>query len=199
MNHSHQSFGLKQTTPPAIEPVTLQEAKLNLRVDFNEDDSLITNIIAEARAYVEQVTRRQLITATWTLYHSFRWPPEIILPRPPLVSVASIKYTDGSGVTQPLEESEYKVTTANEPAVVRPTYQHYWPEILPELDSICVEYQAGYGAAASSVPRPLYRAIHLMIAHLYDRREPTISGTIINTVPMAFKSLVSPFIVRWSW
>ena len=33
---------LTQLSPPAAEPLTLADAKLHLRVDFSDDDALIT-------------------------------------------------------------------------------------------------------------------------------------------------------------
>lgn len=45
-------------TPPTVEPVTLSDAKAYLRVDFTDDDTLISDIISRARALCETVTAR---------------------------------------------------------------------------------------------------------------------------------------------
>ncbi len=50
-------------TPAAAEPVSLAEAKLHLRVDFDEDDALIQALISAARQAAETLTQRQLVTA----------------------------------------------------------------------------------------------------------------------------------------
>lgn len=55
------------TVPPAGEPITLAEAKLHLRVDFSEDDTLIQALITSARQTAEDITRRAFITQTWKL------------------------------------------------------------------------------------------------------------------------------------
>ena len=54
-------------TPPAGEPVSLAEAKLHLRVDFDDDDSLIQVLISAARQAAETLTNRQLVTARWRM------------------------------------------------------------------------------------------------------------------------------------
>jgi hypothetical protein len=50
--------------PPTVEPVTLSEMKVYLRVDFSDEDSLIQQFITDARRYGEEVTRRSLAPQT---------------------------------------------------------------------------------------------------------------------------------------
>jgi hypothetical protein len=44
---------VQEKTSPAVEPVALADAKLHLRVTFNDDDSLITALISAARMLCE--------------------------------------------------------------------------------------------------------------------------------------------------
>src|SRR3974377_971688 len=55
-------------TPPAVEPVTLAEAKQHARVEYPDDDALITGMIVAARRMAETRLRSALITQTWNLY-----------------------------------------------------------------------------------------------------------------------------------
>jgi hypothetical protein len=59
---------IKLNTAPAVEPVTLAEAKLHLRVDFTDDDTLITMLIGAARVAAENICRRAFVTQKWDLY-----------------------------------------------------------------------------------------------------------------------------------
>ena len=69
---------LQLVTPPAEEPVSLAEAKLHLRVDFPNEDALITALIAAARQAAETLTGRQLVTARWKLVlDSFPGPRDV--------------------------------------------------------------------------------------------------------------------------
>lgn len=43
---------------PAIEPITLAEAKLFLRIEHDDEDTAIAALIAAARQHVEMATRR---------------------------------------------------------------------------------------------------------------------------------------------
>ena len=46
---------------PIAEPVTLEEAKLQLRVEFDEDDALISSYITAAREWAEGFLNRSLV------------------------------------------------------------------------------------------------------------------------------------------
>lgn len=108
-------------TPPAIEPITLAEAKLQCGFgplddwDHAKQDQLSTQLrafIAAARRECENYTRRAFITQTWQLQLD-NFPgihllynrdgfPSILLPKPPFQSIGFFRYVDVSGVLQTL-------------------------------------------------------------------------------------------------
>jgi hypothetical protein len=49
---------------PSNEPLTLVDAKKYLRVDYSDEDDVITAFITDARAYAEQITKRSLASQT---------------------------------------------------------------------------------------------------------------------------------------
>jgi len=81
---------LRLKTAPAVEPVTLEEAKAHLRVDGGDENALITALIATARMLGERETKRAFITQTWQMYLD-KAEAEIEIPKPPLQSIESIK------------------------------------------------------------------------------------------------------------
>ncbi len=54
------------TTPVATEPIVLADAKSYLRIDFTDDDTVITNLISRARSLGETITGRAFATQTIT-------------------------------------------------------------------------------------------------------------------------------------
>ena len=60
-------MAVKLITPPALEPISLQEAKAHLRVDFGDDDDYISALITAARDFAEGFTRRAFLTQSWLL------------------------------------------------------------------------------------------------------------------------------------
>lgn len=58
---------LVRTTQPAVEPVSLADAKLHLRIDSTAEDDLIQNLVATARAWCEDYTDRTFVMTQWTM------------------------------------------------------------------------------------------------------------------------------------
>jgi len=81
---------LKIKTPATVEPVTLDEAKLHLKIDGADDNALITALITTARQLAEKETKRAFITQTLEMFLDSA-PAEIEIPRPPLQSVEAIR------------------------------------------------------------------------------------------------------------
>jgi uncharacterized phiE125 gp8 family phage protein len=184
-------MGLLLVTPPAIEPVTLTEAKLHIRQDETADDALITSLISAARQHVENVTGRSLITQTWRLYRDTfpDYGGAIRLGRSPVLSVVSLKYYNEAEVEQTLSALDYDVDpTSGEIAL---GYGSTWPTSLYRRNAVTIDFTAGYGATAASVPAPFRQAILLLVGDFYANREAHVVGATVNENP-AVDRLLSP-------
>lgn len=196
-----KSSRLKLITAPAVEPVLLAEAKTHLRVDTTADDTLIEGLIAAARETLESTLSRALINQTWELVmDAFPGGNRIRLPRPPLVSVTSIKYKDKNGVEY-TATSKYIVDTDSEPGQIVLHDDETWPsDELYEVGAVRVRYVAGYGAAGANVPRPLRQALLLLVGDWYENREDTViaQGYSANALPTGVEALVQTYRI-WSF
>jgi uncharacterized phiE125 gp8 family phage protein len=76
-------------TPPAEEPVSLQEAREHLRPESGEDEYL-SDPIAAARRHCESFQGRAYITQTWDLYMNAFPAGCIKVPLPPLQQIEYI-------------------------------------------------------------------------------------------------------------
>ena len=187
---------LKLITAPATEPVTSSEAKSHLRVDTTADDTLIGTLITAARQHVENHLRRALITQTWELVmDAFPAGDVIRLPRPPLVSVTSIKYTDVAGSESTFSSAAYVVDTDSTKGRVVLKSGESWPsDTLAAANGVRVRYVAGYGSAAA-VPNPIRQAILLLIGTLYENRESVLvaQGVTVAQLPFGVEALLMPY------
>lgn len=183
---------LKLLTAPTVEPVTTAEAKTNMRVTSSDDDTFIGTLITAARRYAEQHCRRAFVNQTWDLYLD-DWPGDdyIVIPRPPLVSVTHVKYTDSGNTVNTWAAANYIVDSYREPGRVVLGYGISWPTAtLRPTSAINVQYVAGYGAAAANVPQEIKQAILLLVAHWYENREAVLVGSISKATEFAVNALL---------
>jgi len=181
-------------TDPTVEPVSLPEAKCHLRVTVTEVNVLIEGLIRAAREQIELECSRALIKQTLELALDAFPCPWITLPRPPLLSVTSIVYTDVNGTTQTLATSEYTVDTRREPAVIIPAWGKAWPSTREVPNAVVVRYVAGYGDDPGLVPEALKLAAKMLIGHWYENREAAVIGQGLTPLvtPMAVDRLLMP-------
>ena len=160
-------------TPPVAEPVTLAEAKLHLRVDTVDEDSLILALIAVARQAAEHETGRALITQTLRLtLGAFPADGAIKLPQGPVQSITQVQYVDTAGATQTLSGSLYALDNASEYSdhYLLPAYDTTWPTPRDQPNAVWVDYVAGYGNAGA-VPQAIKQWLLLAIGDVYANRE----------------------------
>jgi hypothetical protein len=126
------AYSLVVVTPPGSEPITIDEAKLHLRVTGTDDDAYITGLITAVRQHLEKIENRCFMTQTLRMQlDSFPDLPNATLKffiptysvesylaraislmsgplrllRSPVQSVTSIKYLDANGTLQTLAQN----------------------------------------------------------------------------------------------
>lgn len=191
---------LKRVTAPAVEPVSLAEAKAHLRVDDTNSDTEITFMIRAAREWVETYLDRSLVHTQWrATYDTFPW--EFELPRPPMASAGTatavtVTYTLETGSTATLDATTYRVDRDDTPGVIRTVYSGTWPGHLADANAVTVTWWGGYGADGTSVPQAVRSAMLMLISHFYETRGATVStGAVPQDVPFGVRALLDS--VRW--
>lgn len=203
-------MGYTLVTAPQSEPISLQQAKLHLRLDdiggSHPDDTLITSLITAVRQFAEQQTRRSLITQTWRYtcdsfpygqLSATPWLREFSIPdnaicleKGPITAITSITYTDTSGVTQPLADTEYTADLTGPLVRVAPKFGKVWPPTLPQIGAVQVNFTAGYGDA-EDVPQGIKQWMLLRLRALYDNRSEIVDGAAL--IPAYVDRLLDPY------
>jgi uncharacterized phiE125 gp8 family phage protein len=177
-------------TPPAVEPITLAQAKKQCRVTGTAEDDLIADLVTAAREAFEAEANVALVTRTLKLTVDGFGTDPIRLPFPPTSSISSVKYVDSEGVQQTLAGTEYVLDGARLPAVLHLAYGRSWPTVRAQPGAVEIVYVAGYGGAAA-VPAMAKSAILLLVAHLFANREAVTTGTITSETPLGYQRLLN--------
>lgn len=154
-------------SPPGAEPVSLASAKAFLRIGHEGEDALVADLIASARARVEQASGLALVTrdvrSTWS-----RWPAGIagrgiLLPIGPITELIRVRVidTDGGAVDH---TGRFRLDCGR--ACLRP-----WSMVpaVPDGGRVEIEFEAGFGEAAE-VPADLIEAVMLTLQETYEAR-----------------------------
>ncbi|MDI3471069.1 MAG: Gene Transfer Agent (GTA) ORFG06 [Pseudolabrys sp.] len=177
-------------TAPAVEPVSLAEAKAFLRVEHGDDDDVISALIAGARLYVEGQTRRALIAQSWRLVLD-AWPQSgrIDVRPAPLRTLDAARVYDGEGRTQTVDVEGFVVEIAGSSLVFSP-----WALPQPDRGAAGIELDVtcGYGDNATDVPEPLRQAIRLIVTQWYENRGVTEPAGAV-TLPLTVPALIAPY------
>ena len=189
-------MALTLVTDSTEEPVSLDELKAHLRIDFADDDAYLAGCITAARSWVEGQTKRNILVKTWDYSIDYEWPwsgysHRIDLPLNPVKSISgtspevfSITYVDIDGVSQTLAQSQYTLVNRQHHSYIVPAYDVEWPTVRCVPNAITVRFQAGDG---DNIPQPLHRAMMILAGHFYEVRETAADA------PMAVEALVSPY------
>jgi uncharacterized phiE125 gp8 family phage protein len=180
---------------PAVEPISLAEAKAHLRVEHADDDAEILALIAGARVHVETQTRRALIAQTWRLVRD-AWPVDgriAVLPAP-LRELLAARVVMRDGSAQAIDLDRFTLDKAGAPAMLA-----FAPGTLPGSDrpvaGIELDVEVGYGDDAGGVPESLRQAVLKLVAHWYENRG--VAGERAAVLPLTVGALIAPYRVLW--
>jgi uncharacterized phiE125 gp8 family phage protein len=155
---------LQLVTPPTAEPLSLTQAKNHSRVTSGTaEDGEISDSITAARAACEARAQCQVMAARWKfVLDAFPGPTllgvpagkayslpghAIVIPKGPVLQIASVKYLDMSGAQQTLTAgTDYVADVSGSPARITPPYGKIWPVTLPQIGAVEVQFDAGYAA-----------------------------------------------------
>ena len=194
------SVGYTVLTPVSVEPITLSDVKRWLRVDFDDDDAVIAEIIVDARRYAENILHKSLATQTIQAIlepepvpaGSLSGPVGVpvdswrLAERPdvPLFGNALISLKIPMGPLQSLTTLEYQLTKMDSPEWTSLSASdsngnpNYRIDQLNEPNRLLIftilaatRYRLTYVAGYTVVPPDIRRTLLSLIGFWYQNRE----------------------------
>ena len=175
------------TTPPAVEPVSLAEAKAHLRSSASGDDDMISRLIIAARRHIEAQSGLALIQQVWSHYRD-DWPAVgvVELPLHPLISVDDVNIFGEDNIAASVDPAHYYVDRISHPPRLLLRGSRVWARPGRIGNGIEIVLTAGFGPAAIDVPAELRQAMLDLIAHWFaqrgDERETSLPLTIDGVI-----------------
>lgn len=150
---------MKRISVTGDEPITTAQAKTYLGIDHSDQDTLIAELITEAREFIEKEINHSLVTTEWqqTLYC---FPTHTItLGKNPYQSLSTFTYTNDSGIDTAVSASVYDIDDSTTPVRIRLAYEQEWPENRDYYNSIKINFIAGWDHTASVWDGPAELAV----------------------------------------
>lgn len=191
-------MALVLTTPPALEPVSLADAKAHLRVDTTDEDVLISRLITGARSELERGLNRAFVTQSWT-YFLDAWPSGYALPLPlaPVQTIDQVRVyaLDDSFAVMP--GGAYLLDGQGSPPRLIRRGTLAWPVPLRPGNGVAIDMTCGHGSQPTEVPAALRIATLLLTAHWFENRQVAeVPGGAGATLPPMVRDLIDPYRTR---
>jgi uncharacterized phiE125 gp8 family phage protein len=193
------------TVGPQTEPVTIPEAKAQLRINPSDTsyDAEISRFITTSRTWIERRYGISLITQSrqqrqdnfYETYDRYpldgiqsqryytRFPVRIL--NGPVQSITSVKYTDTNSVLQTLVPgTDYAtaglmapVVGAQDIAIASIYPVNSWPTFKWIPESVQINYVAGFGDDQTYCPSPIRDSIIRLVTYFFENRMDEFVGT----------------------
>lgn len=161
-------------TPSTLLPVSLDDAKGQLRILHDDDDAHITRLIKRAAAHIERHCGIVLCESAWRRsLDGFPASGGIVeLRMPPVRSVTGVAYLDGDGDSVPVELAELEMDLVGAPARLRPS-SGAWPSMTQRLGGVTIDFTAGNPESAetpgvAAIPEAAAMLVLLLVEQWYE-------------------------------
>jgi len=199
-NESRMPIPRVQVTEAAAgRAVDLDDLKLTMRIDGNDENTALNALLEACEQKVEGWCGRKLVNQSLTVWYDYPpLGPILELPYSPASAVGIVStYAEDDTETTFSSDSYITDLIGNPPRLIlRDGYS--WPTSLRAANALTVAYTAGYGDTYEEVPAGIREALKLLVIHFYegkDRQKDMKRFMSIEDAPNGVASLLSPHIL----
>lgn len=162
---------------PVSEPITLSEAKNYLKVDFDDDNDLITSLITSARVRLEKYAG---VAMTARTLQAVAYVDEFIeLPYAPINTITKVEYWDNQEWVE-ISLGQYNILGTTYKKVYMSAFSH-------------MEFRFTYTCGYATTPSVMKTAMFKILADLYDYRESSVEDSKPNANIASAYELMKPY------
>lgn len=193
-----------EITVPPVPVVTPADVRDHVKYTETAEDGVLSLFVAAATEYVEQWLRRSFAQRTCCYrldsftgdaarkLNIFDRSAEILIPRPPLIAIATVRYDDVDGDEQTVDAADYQYDVYSEPGRLRPAVDASWPATeVGVFNTVRITYTAGYETLATVPER--YKQIVRWVAALWWRNREPVAPTKLTDVPHTVTDFIDQF------
>jgi uncharacterized phiE125 gp8 family phage protein len=161
-------MALETLVAPPVEPVSIAAARAFLRIGTDGDDSVLTSLLIAAREALEARTGRALVTATLrqrfmaSRFAALDLPGTFVPGRLPAANLVAVRLIASDGNETPAPTNLVRLIDGRFVINAR---------LGPNILGLSIDYQAGYGLTAASVPEAFKVSILEAVADALGRRD----------------------------
>ena len=176
---------------PTLEVITIDDVKAQLKIEDNEEDSLLLQYLETAINHAENYAGIHIRTRPIKFWFNDFPGVDLKLYASPITAITKVEYYDTSNVLTEYTLSDVDFDKFS--GKIRPVFGKSWPSVYERFNSVGVEATCGY--TASTLPSPIKQAILMLVGHFYENREATTSRSsdASKEVEFAFKALLDPY------
>lgn len=165
MNHPHVTIVHTSQTTAVDTIITTARAKDHLRLDYDDDDTMVNTLILVAQELVEQYCDCKFGVNTFEAYWDYSHPI-VHIPKFGAKSAVTFDQLNDSGAYETIAASDYILDTKTNPMRVQMLGYNAVPNQLNR-------YRLSFTTtiAEASIPSYVEQAMLMIIAHLYENRQ----------------------------
>lgn len=184
-------MAITRLSAPLAAVLTLEEVKRHLRIEHDDDNAYLTDLIAQSTDHLESVSGLRLITQTWRQYLDAVPKGRCLrLAVQPVQSIMEMRVYGETGSPQTVSPVNLELDRVSSPPRL---VVHEAVQPARAVNGIEIDIEAGFGDTPADIPDSLRRALLLLVGHAYEFRGAVPLEQQPACEPHGFRTLIAPF------
>lgn len=180
--------------------LSIEEVNDHLKTSFTKisADPYLSMLVKAVETFGENFTKRTFTNKTYRSYRDF-WQTTYLLERSPFVSIETVTFNDENQVSQTVSDSNYYNNFSAFYSNIIFIDSFTFPNLSSRVQSIQIDFVAGYGIEDETIPNDLKAAMLNHLAELYSNRgdckNTATADFMLKNLPDSSRLLYSMYVI----